>query len=274
MELNEEDLKIVKSVMEQEIAYYIDEEFRYVSYPGVRPYMYAVSQYGNIVSIPSKRIMSSFDNNGYRRVSLRSEENGIDIKVRVHRLVAWEFCEGYDPENNVDVVNHKDSNRENNYAINLEWCTTSYNNKHAANTDHSYNSQRKFGKEKAHEICKLFVEGYTPRDVFTIITGYNSTCDDESTYVTIKNIYRRKTYNNVTKHYNWEIKSFDLKQRKLNDDQVNQICKWFSEGYNPKEVYTLLTGNKNTNQDKSTHVIILDIFKRKSYKHISDNYDW
>ena len=43
----------------------------------------------------------------------------------VHRLVAMSFAPGY--EFGLDV-NHKDENKKNNFASNLEWCTRLYNN--------------------------------------------------------------------------------------------------------------------------------------------------
>ena len=52
-------------------------------------------------------------------------------------------------------------------------------------------------------ICELFVKGYTPKEVFTLITGYKNSNQDKSTYITIKNIYDRKTYKNISKYYNW-----------------------------------------------------------------------
>ena len=46
----------------------------------------------------------------------------------IHRLVAQHFCEGYQKDL---VVNHKDGNKLNNCANNLEWVTRSENDLHA-----------------------------------------------------------------------------------------------------------------------------------------------
>ena len=47
----------------------------------------------------------------------------------VHRLVAEAFVDGRD-----ETVNHKDGNKQNNHASNLEWMSYSDNNKHARET--------------------------------------------------------------------------------------------------------------------------------------------
>ncbi|WP_425609150.1 HNH endonuclease [Vibrio europaeus] len=42
----------------------------------------------------------------------------------MHRIVAQYYC---DNPCNLPIVNHKDEDRANNRAENLEWCTTKYN---------------------------------------------------------------------------------------------------------------------------------------------------
>lgn len=65
--------------------------------------------------------------NGYERVGF----HGGQETVFVHRLVARAFCEGY--EDSLQV-NHKDGDKLNNNADNLEWVTHSENVKHAFRT--------------------------------------------------------------------------------------------------------------------------------------------
>ena len=61
----------------------------------------------------------------YLRVKL-TNNSGNGKLYRVHRLVAEAFCDNPDPEN-FNCVNHKDENKLNNRADNLEWCTNEYN---------------------------------------------------------------------------------------------------------------------------------------------------
>jgi HNH endonuclease len=54
--------------------------------------------------------------------------------VPVHRLVATLFPELCPPRDGCDVVNHKDGNKTNNKASNLEWCIQVENVRHAVET--------------------------------------------------------------------------------------------------------------------------------------------
>lgn len=56
-------------------------------------------------------------------------QNGKRVRRQVHRLVATAFIPN---DKRHPVVNHIDGNPSNNSASNLEWCTFSYNNRHAA----------------------------------------------------------------------------------------------------------------------------------------------
>ena len=89
--------------------------------------LYQVSNYGRVYSKITNKIMKpKIEKDGYYRLGLR--KNGVRKFFRIHRLVALAFIpqEEYKP-----VVNHKDGNKLNNNVENLEWCTVSYNVKHA-----------------------------------------------------------------------------------------------------------------------------------------------
>ena len=86
---------------------------------------YYISVNGEIYSVPAKRILKTcVSNKGYELVCLKSPD-GKRKQYTVHRLVALTFVPN--PEN-FPLVNHKDENKLNNKAENLEWCTYSYNN--------------------------------------------------------------------------------------------------------------------------------------------------
>lgn len=108
---------------------------------------YQVSNYGRIKS--KKKILKTFlSTNGYYRVRLYSNKKGREYKV--HRLVAKAFIENID---NKPIVNHKDGNKLNNNANNLEWCTQAENIKHALK---SGLKKRLFIAE--NELKKMYLE--------------------------------------------------------------------------------------------------------------------
>lgn len=89
---------------------------------------YSVSNLGNVRSNCYgkvrllKPMLSAGRYNGYLMVTLYKDSVG--KKVKVHRLVAEAFIPN---PNRLPVINHKDEDRTNNRADNLEWCTIAYN---------------------------------------------------------------------------------------------------------------------------------------------------
>lgn len=68
------------------------------------------------------RILKPEIRNGYYSVDLI--KNGKRYKFRIHRLVAEAFVPNPD---NLLIINHKDEDKLNNIASNLEWCDRKYN---------------------------------------------------------------------------------------------------------------------------------------------------
>ena len=95
---------------------------------------YQISNYGRVKSFYRNeegfvRIIST-NKLGYKWIGLRKPGMNAPTHSLIHRLVALHFVPNPDPEN-LREINHKDGNKENNYFENLEWCTRSYNIKHA-----------------------------------------------------------------------------------------------------------------------------------------------
>lgn len=86
--------------------------------------LYQVNQFGDVFSFhTNKKLKWSLSSDGYKRYIFY--KNGKKKCVLAHKLVALAFIPN--PEN-LPLVNHKDENKLNNKAENLEWCTYSYNN--------------------------------------------------------------------------------------------------------------------------------------------------
>jgi hypothetical protein len=98
-----------------------------------------------------KVLKQSIDGHGYYRVKLW--KNKTKKTIRVHKIVLSSFVENV---NNLPHTNHKDCNKLNNNINNLEWCSASYNQKHAYE-----NGMRKSNKEtkvycKTNNTCKKY----------------------------------------------------------------------------------------------------------------------
>lgn len=148
---------------------------------------YKISSFGRVLSV-KRGIYKALDESnrgGYVRVNLCN--NAKQKKYFVHRLVAEAFVEGY--FDGADV-NHKDFDRKNNNADNLEWVTKSQNSQWTYNAgrmtcafkDKPYKIKFSDGnevcfsniKELAHSIgfCKSSIYNYINKK-----KGYISSLD-------------------------------------------------------------------------------------------------
>lgn len=176
-----------------------EEEFRAITYSGVKEDSYMISNYGKVFSKISNRYLTAYtDTKGYQRVVL-SRNNKRPTNFKVHRLVAWEFCPGYDELTERVYPNHKDSNRQYNYYENLEWVTSSENSRHAfkdgmrsakKGTNHYAN---KYSPELVSLIKNLLTKGYSRLEIMNEL-GYNQCKDNIRLANLIHDIKRGKTW--------------------------------------------------------------------------------
>jgi hypothetical protein len=119
---------------------------------------YEVSNLGNVRSVAQKIIMkngSSYPIKEKQKTIYRNNKNGystvclvlgdISSNKLLHRVVAMAFIPN--PENKPQV-NHKDGDKSNNCVSNLEWTTSSENNKH------SYSINRRRNEPKYSHLKK------------------------------------------------------------------------------------------------------------------------
>ena len=149
---------------------------------------YEVSNHGRVRSLDrtimkkngvnlhlKEKILKPYDNGkSYLLVDLHS--NGKKNTQKVHRLVAQAF---HPNPLNLPVVNHRDGNKDNNTANNLEWCTIKQNNIHAFNTGLNRNKNggdyihSKFTWEQAREIRKLYKPRHKEYSARALARKYN-----------------------------------------------------------------------------------------------------
>lgn len=86
---------------------------------------YMVSNLGNVKTLCFKepRLLTiTTQASGYNYVILQIDKKNVNF--RLHRLVAMAFVPN---PNGYKEINHKDGNKANNEAANLQWCTRAYN---------------------------------------------------------------------------------------------------------------------------------------------------
>ena len=138
---------------------------------------YFVSEAGDVYSQKTGKFLRPQDNgHGYKFVNTCI--NGIKKSYYVHRLVAEAFVEnpfGY------KEVNHRDENRANNRADNLEWCTSKYNKNYGTRAE-KFSKSRSFpvrcvetGDEYANARAAASTTGIHHGSIAACCNGYRNT---------------------------------------------------------------------------------------------------
>ena len=151
---------IAKSLVSSRCPYTIivpmEEQFRLVTYPGVMPGRYSVSNNGKIVRFDGY-VVSQFLNSGYLACNLMKIDHS-QAMFFSHRIVAWEWV-----LENRDfnlTVNHIDGFKSNNQYTNLEWVSIEENLRHASRRGLIQNhfgegTNHKLTEEDVHKVCQI-----------------------------------------------------------------------------------------------------------------------
>lgn len=221
--------------------------------------LYQVSSYGRVKSFHKKEphiLSSCVGIHGYISVLLH-DGKGNKKNKRVHRLVAQAFIPN---TNNYPYVNHKDENKTNNCAYNLEWCTAKYNTNYGTCKDRIASSNSKpilkYDLE-GNYVCEYKsmaeaerIEGINHASICICCNGrvsYQGNCiwiykDEEHTIQ--ERVKRVKTLKNRPKKvamYNKDgqfIKTFNsiLQASKETDDSYIQIDRQIKTGIITKNI--------------------------------------
>ena len=140
------------------------EIWKPIIYKDIKRNMYEISNLGRVRNVLTGHILSLCPSEkGYMMVLLSCNKslNRRHVSIKIHRLVALNFVEGRDEEHN--EVDHKDGNKRNNKASNLEWVT------HLENIHRGYENglipikrgseigTSKYSEDLIHYICKLLL---------------------------------------------------------------------------------------------------------------------
>lgn len=112
---------------------------------------YQISSLGRVKSLnygrtgKEKIIGIHKDKKGY--IIYRLYRNGEIQQYKAHRLVASAFIPN---PNNLPQVNHKDENKQNNCASNLEWCDAKHNNNYGTRNERVSKSHKGVRLSKEH----------------------------------------------------------------------------------------------------------------------------
>lgn len=128
--------------------------------------LYQIDNQGNVFSLKygkRRKLSVGVQSQGYLSVMLCKD--GKPNRFRIHRLVAQAFLPN---PNNLPQVNHKDEDKTNNKANNLEWCTAQYN------LDYS-DVWRKSAKAKSKHILQYTKDGQFIKEYPSIEEAYRQT---------------------------------------------------------------------------------------------------
>ena len=133
---------------------------------------YLIGSDGTVIGARNKKLCVDLNRVGYERVSLC--KGGKVKRVFVHKLVAEHYVPN--PEG-FSIVNHKDGNKRNNNADNLEWTTHQKNLKHAIDSGLRDMKGRKMMSRETKQSCiDLLLDGrYTYQQIADMLdVSYNS----------------------------------------------------------------------------------------------------
>lgn len=167
------------------------EDPKYVKVPGFPDY-YATRS-GEVYSSRDgkmKLLKPEITKHGYARCRVFNEAR--ILRTGIHRIIAMTFIPRH---NETDIlVNHKNGNKLDNRAENLEWCTASYNSRHAFHVLKCNRIPAKVSDNHVAEIRRLYAAGIPPIELLRRYAVSDATIyriiTSQSPYNTVENMPR------------------------------------------------------------------------------------
>lgn len=224
----------------------------YITYPGVRPFMYTVDTEGNVYNVNTNYKLTPFiGSTGYLVVALQ-QEFGYTKNFLLHRLVAYQFCPiPTDVPFETLTVNHITGNRADNSCGNLEWISYAYNTQHEMEVLHNggdrnvVNGRPIANNEFVRWICEQLQLGKSNtqimREAGMEIVMANHTF--------IRDIRNRTTWANISKDYTFNQSS---KPHAYTKEERALIGDLLVSGMSMMEVFKYMQGREYTTSDNGT----------------------
>lgn len=185
-----------------------DELWKKLIYPKIPDELnrFEISNFGRLRNVKTGHIYKPYVlNTGYCSVRTTLGKKDAKIHILLHKAVAYTFLAN---PNNLPEVNHKDGIRCNNFASNLEWCSSHENQQHKYDTGHF--DIRKISGSNNHN-AKLNIEDVIfIRKYCNIYTRRELACKFNVSKATINSVIKYHTWRDVDDNY------FDLVSNSVN----------------------------------------------------------
>jgi hypothetical protein len=163
-----------------------DEWRRHPLYSGI-----ACSVTGQVATIKSGRLLSQFNENGYKKVSFKDDR--LNVIRFAHRLVAECFIGISSLQ-----VNHIDGNKKNNTVSNLEFVTARENTRHAIRLGlkRLRPGNAIFNEEKILKIAAMFNSGKKRNEIADELSVGHTTINSliaGHTYKEFSHLFKKET---------------------------------------------------------------------------------
>mgnify|MGYP001763822096 CR=1 FL=1 len=218
---------------------------------------YFVDREGKVFSSRSGKLKELSQSVQRKYYAVKLHVHGKTKHDFTHRLVAITFIDN--PENK-PFVNHKDGNKLNNKADNLEWVTRQENVDHAMKHGlvpamvGEYNGRAILSESDVLEIYSRLLAGDKATEI----------CKDYGVDQTsIANIKQRKSWKHVLK----DLPKIEIKAKgnKCSEDKVHEVCKMLEQGVLPTPISKELEVPVD---------LVYDLKRRKSFSEITKLYVW
>lgn len=208
---------------------------------------YDVSTEGRVRNHKNRKILAlGKKKNGYYIANIRIHKSK-QKNFYIHRLVAVAFIENPDPEN-FKEVNHIDGDKSNNCDENLEWVSSSYNQKHAFKIglkkpmSGEKNPNSEHSDDEIRKICEMIESGMTNKEIHKK-TGVKKSV--------INSIRNRRRWVHISNGFNFG-KCISEYNSDFSIDDIEKCCQMLQDGYSSKEI-TEATGINNNIISKIRH---------------------